>query len=460
MFSSILRIWRRFTESRIGVAAAWTTASFAFGQIIRIAGNLILTRLLAPEMFGVMAVIMAIHITLASVSDVGIRTVLIQSKRGDDPTFMNTAWTLEILRGTAVWIFCLLLACLLYFIGQFELLPEGATWAAPELPAALAATACSVLVAAFSSTNAVVAQRNLQAKTIAFFEIFNQLVGLTIVIAFSLAMRSIWAIVFGGLAAAFITTAATHIWFSGIKNRLAWDRDAVRETITVGRWIVISSTTNMLAINLDRFLLAAFIGAQQMGLYSIALNLIVVVDMMGHRIIGNIALPALSESARTGEQDFRKRLNLFRLPIDLWFVGMSGLLMATAPTIVEILYDARYHPAGHILQILSGTLLLSRYQILAIAFMALGNARISAIANTIKLISGTILMILLYELHGFTGVLVAIAVHQLPTALYLLWINHKHKLNRWGYELTVLLAFPAGYLAGEFGLIILRSIIG
>ena len=62
-----------------------TVGGFGASQIFRLASNLILTRLLFPEAFGMMALIMVFLQGLAMFSDVGTGPAIMQSKRGDDP---------------------------------------------------------------------------------------------------------------------------------------------------------------------------------------------------------------------------------------------------------------------------------------------------------------------------------------------------------------------------------------
>ena len=66
---------------------------------LRLVSNLILTRLLFPEAFGLMALVQVFIAGLNMFSDAGIRTAIIRHTRGDDPDFLNTAWTIQIIRG-------------------------------------------------------------------------------------------------------------------------------------------------------------------------------------------------------------------------------------------------------------------------------------------------------------------------------------------------------------------------
>jgi O-antigen/teichoic acid export membrane protein len=83
---------------------ALTAGAYAAAQAARLAANLILARLLFPEAFGVMALVTVFLVGLAMFSDVGIGPAISQSERGDDPAFLNTAWTINVVRGGLLWL--------------------------------------------------------------------------------------------------------------------------------------------------------------------------------------------------------------------------------------------------------------------------------------------------------------------------------------------------------------------
>src|SRR5688572_2933464 len=90
-------------RERVLRAGGWTVAGFALSQAIRFGANLVMTRLLVPEMFGVMAIATMVMYGLALFSDVGLRQSVVQSRRGREPAFLDTAWTIQIARGFVIW---------------------------------------------------------------------------------------------------------------------------------------------------------------------------------------------------------------------------------------------------------------------------------------------------------------------------------------------------------------------
>src|SRR5204863_421086 len=83
----------------------WSATEYLAGFILRLGSNLILARLLVPEMFGLMALVNTFMMGLQMFSDVGIGPSIIQNRRGDDPAFLNTAWTIQVMRGMALSLF-------------------------------------------------------------------------------------------------------------------------------------------------------------------------------------------------------------------------------------------------------------------------------------------------------------------------------------------------------------------
>jgi len=81
----------------------------ALSQILRFVSNLIMTRLLAPDMFGLMALAGIFILGLNLLSDIGLKQILIQNKRSDDQ-FVNTVWTMQVIRGWLIWLFSIIVS--------------------------------------------------------------------------------------------------------------------------------------------------------------------------------------------------------------------------------------------------------------------------------------------------------------------------------------------------------------
>ena len=98
-----------------------TAGSYAVTQALRLGSNLILTRLLYPEAFGVMALVSVALVGLAMFSDMGVGPAISASPRGDERDFLDTAYTLNVMRGAVLWAATCALA---WPMAQFYQAPE------------------------------------------------------------------------------------------------------------------------------------------------------------------------------------------------------------------------------------------------------------------------------------------------------------------------------------------------
>src|SRR5690606_155295 len=77
----------------------WTMLGFGTGQVLRLGGNLVLARLLPREAFGVMLLVQVVLQGVERFSDLGVGPAIIQNER-EDRSFLDTAWTLQSIRGS------------------------------------------------------------------------------------------------------------------------------------------------------------------------------------------------------------------------------------------------------------------------------------------------------------------------------------------------------------------------
>ena len=338
--------------------------------VLRLFGNLVTTRLLAPEVFGIMAIATTVQVVISLMGDIGLRQTAIQSRNGDDQTFLNTAWSIQALRGGLIWLVCACFAAGLSVANSTGWLPANSVYGDPSLPSILVATSFSSVVLGFQSMKIVSRSRDLDLQRITLIELIQMLVVLTVAIALGWLTHSIWSFVASGLAGSAVTTILSHVWLPGSNDRFAWDRTALNEIVRFGRWVFISSIIGVFAMNGDRLLLAGWVTATILGYYSIASNLCSFVDGIGGRIFSGVSLPALSEVARKQPERFSEVFWRMRWGADCSYVALAGFLFATGELIIQHLYDARYLPAGAMLQLLSFGLLFSRYGLAQSAYVA------------------------------------------------------------------------------------------
>ncbi|WP_166359489.1 oligosaccharide flippase family protein [Pseudomonas akapageensis] len=431
-------------------AGAWNLGSLVTTQAIRLGGNLLMARLLVPEMFGVMAIATTVSVILHLLSDVGVRQNIIQSPRGDDPVFLNTAWTVQILRGFSLFALTLLVAGFAWFAQALNLWSADSTYAEPELPLVLAVTGFTAVIFGFQSTKIDLAVRTFQQKKVVLAEFASQVAGLLVMLGIAYFTRSIWSLVIAGLFSALVSTLLGHLWFQGPPNRIQWDRTALTELVAFGRWILLSSAVGVLAMNGDRIWFGGSISAADLGIYSIAGLILGGIQLGVLKLVASVALPAFGEAARANDTARLRALYYrLRLIVDLALLFLCGLLLTVSPLVISWLYDARYAAAGSMLGILSLSFFILRFTLAHQIWLAMGLTKYLAMDNIIRVVSLWLLLPLLLALGGLDYAIWGVALHALPTLVLIIYVNCKLGLFDIKRELLVLPMMGVGALCGE-----------
>ena len=429
-------------------AGAWSILAHFAGQFLRLASSLVMTRLLVPEMFGVMAIATVVHVTVGLLSDVGIQQAVVQNRRGNSPEFQDTAWSLQVVRGWMIWGVCVAIGGIIYLADRWGWAPTGTVYAVPVLPAIVASSSFASAIMGFTSTRMMTANRALNQRVITLVELTAQIVGLSVMFALGWWTRSIWSVVAGGLVTALVSVTLSHTWVPGHRNRFRLDPACVRDIVSFGRWIFVSSALGVLATNGDRFLLGVWLSASLLGVYSIALNLATVVEGLAYRLFGGVSFAVFSEVARETPARLRSVYFRMRLPADVVFLTIAGLLYAAGPAIVNLLYDNRYSQAGPMLQILSFALFFTRYSLACSTYVALGKPQYQTLVQAINLVSMFVFIPGLFALYGVFGAIWGVALYRLPSSLMVWVLSRRHGIHSTLFELAVLPAWAVGWGVG------------
>lgn len=429
-------------------AGGWTLVAHIAGQLLRLISSLVMTRILAPEMFGVMAIAIVVQIIVALLSDVGLHQAIVQGRRGNEPVFLDAAWSLQIVRGWVIWGICLCGAGALYVLNRAALVPAGTVYAAAILPTIIAATSFTSVIAGYTSTKVITANRDLDMRRVTLIDLIAQISGLLVMFVVGWWTRSIWSVVAGMMVSSLVNLSLSHAWLPGHRNSFRLDAACVKEILNFGRWIFISSALGVLAANGDRLLLGLWLSAGMLGVYAIALNLTTVVEGLAYKLFGSVSFAVLSEAARETPDRLRELYFRMRLPADVAFLAAAGFLYAAGQWIVNVLYDDRYSQAGSILQILSFGLFFTRYSLSGSCYVAIGKPQYLTVVQVLNIVSLFVLIPMLYALHSVNGAIWAVALYRVPSSIAVMFFNARNGIHSTQFEFAVLPAWGAGWIIG------------
>lgn len=315
----------------------WTTAGHIGTQVIRFATSLVLTRLLAPELFGIMILLMSLRIAMEMFTDIGIGQNVVASRNADDPAFRNTAWTLQVLRGLTL------------AVAAFFLLPLlSRFYDEAQLAEILPYLSIFFILTGFQSIGLPLAVRSLSTRATALYEVKGATLGAAIIIGFAYLAPNIWGLLVGNLISTLSNTLLSYSLNRGHKHRLFFNRIYVYEIIGLGKWIFLMSVIYFLANNFDRLVLAKYVSFASLGLYGLAQSLGNVFGQFSTKIGAFIIFPSVAAAEVSGSalrDKLRRRRQQF---LALTLLPIAGLI-ATSDLIIEILYDPRYLGAAKVL---------------------------------------------------------------------------------------------------------------
>ncbi len=394
--------------------AIWTIICFGGIQILRFGNNLILTRLLKPEYFGLMALVTTLRVGLELFSDIGIAQNIINSKRGDDPVFLNTAWTLQVIRGVVIWLICLLLS-----------FPAAKFYNDERLVLLIPIAIFFSVIDGFSSTSVHSLHRRMELGKLSLYELALQACYLSTLCILVWFYPSIWTLAIGSVIGPIYKLVSSYWLIPKYTNRFTWEPAAVKEILSFGKWMFIASTLMFAAEQADRLVLAKILSFKMLGVYTVAYTLASIPREVIKQLSYKVIFPTISQQADLPRAILREKILRQRWLILLGTAIVLAFLTTIGDFLVALLYDKRYADATWMMPILcSGIWFSLLFYTISPALLAISKPLYSAQSNFARF--GVIILgvPLAYYNFGTLGSIIVIAFSDLPlyiVNLYGLW---------------------------------------
>jgi len=420
--------------TRLMRGAGVTTLGFVAAQALRFGSNLLLARLLFPEAFGVMALVTVFLVGAVMMSDAGIGQSVRQSPRGDDPLFLHTAYSLQVLRGAGLWLVLSLLAW-----------PAAKFYNVPDLALMLPVAGVTLLLAGLEPMKAELAYRHLAVGRVTLLDLCSQGIGIATMVGLAWATRSVWALVLGMVVTSFVKTTLYWVALPGAASRFGWDRSAVSDLYRFGIWIFMSSAFGFMLSQGDKAIFGRFLSLTDLGIYNLAFFLASFPSLLAGTLIGSLMLPAYRIARENGPVAVA-RLRRMRYGLSAVILLALALLALIGPWIVGLLYDGRYAPAG---QVLVWIALMQMWPMIGLSYdqaaLAAGDSRSFFWVIALRALAQTVLFVAGMVWGGMAGALAGQALASVLVHPAIIWIARKHGVWDPSHDLA------AALFAGVFG---------
>ena len=317
----------------------WKALSQGTTQLSRVAVMLVLARLLTPREFGLAGMVLVFAGLIQLFADFGFSASIIQHKEITDDDRATAFWT-NLGVGLA-----------LTGIGIGAAPYVARFYGEPELKPLLTALSLTFVVASLSSTQASLLTRDMRFRTLELAAMTASAAGAVAAIITAVMGGGPWALILQALVTAAVTSAYLSLSLRFVPRR-GISRASLRKLWGFGASVFASRIFGYLGRDTDNFLIGRFLGAQALGIYSIAYT---VIAMPFDRILAPVQ--ALLQPMFARLQDDRERTR------NAWLQGLrmcTALLapltfgvIVVAPDFVRVVLGARWLPSVHVLQVLA-----------------------------------------------------------------------------------------------------------
>jgi O-antigen/teichoic acid export membrane protein len=305
-------------------------------QFIR---TIILARLLAPEDFGLMGIALLAMSALESFSQTGVLQALIQ-KNENVENYLDTAWTIQVIRGTAI-------ALILFFGAPLV----GTFFGEPNAIPLTRALALSELFKGLTHIGVVYFQKDLEFKKQFAYQISGTITDLLISIPVALLLRNPWALIIGSVAGNFIRLIFSFI-VSSRPLSFKLNKKYSKHLYNFGKYIFLQSIILFLLTQGDDAFVGKYLGTAALGIYQLAYLISNITATEFTHVISSITFPAYSKIQHK-PNSLIKALKMTLGFTALITFPVAGGIFILAPEFTQLFLGNQWLGAVSIIQILS-----------------------------------------------------------------------------------------------------------
>lgn len=299
----------------------------------------IMARLVAPESFGVVAMVTAITGFITIFMDLGFSSAVIQNKKVTQKQVSTLFW-FNILIGFSI-------------AGCIALLAPAiaAFYQEPRLLAISWAYAFSILISSLALQHNALLKRQMKFKRISVITIIATAVSIVIGIGMAVAGFDYWAIV--GITVSFAVVNCLLTWaYCDWRPSLTFNLPNAKGLVKFGFNITGFDLVNYFARNLDNILIGRYIGAVALGLYSKSYQLLMIPITQLRGPLNTVAMPALSAlQEQPGRYSSFYRNYVFLLAF--FSMPLVVFLFVYVDEIILMVLGGQWTGAGYIFQLLA-----------------------------------------------------------------------------------------------------------
>lgn len=418
----------------------WMAVSMICQRILSFGTFFVMARLLKPEDYGVIAIILMVTAVVDRLTSHGLETALVQGG-GEIDRYLDPIWTINLLKSLG-------LAVVIFFIAG----PISVFFNIPQALPLLRLSGLLIIFANLGNVRQIYIFTGLDFKKIFWRDLAGQLSYSVVAITWSIFISaSAWALLSGHLSRLLVSALATYALYPS-KPRFSFNFLSLKKFFSYSKWVVGQNMLDYFNSLIGQIFIGRFLGAERLGFYSKAADLASVTRASLLSIISKVGFYAynfVQDDLKKIQDGFIKSLNIMLMLA----IPFSFFLLVEGGAIVSVLLGKNWLPLVVPLKVLAvGNIFTAIYGITYPLFNSVGRPDINFKMTMAKLFLSLPLFYFGIEFLETNGAAAADVVISLVLLLYVIW--EARKILKLSYKMFLPSIFhislsmaPAAFLA-------------
>ena len=319
----------------------WTTISTIFLSITQVLKISVLARFLEKTDFGLMAIVVFVLGFTNLFVDMGLTSAILHKQNITKNEYASLYWL--------NFVFSILLFAIITTIAPLI----ARFYKEPELEVLIPLMALTIIFSAFGRQFKVIEQKELNFKFISLVDIITSLISLIFAILLAYYDYGIYSLVYSVILLQLLSNIS--FLFMGIKRigiRFHFSIYETKSFLKIGIYQVGGQVVNYFNRDLDILIIGKFFGAEVLGGYSLAKQLVYRPAQIINPILTKVGAPVLAKFQNNLSKLKINYLKLLNIISSLNFIIYLGIIVL-AKYVVLVLYGQGFNDIVIVVQILS-----------------------------------------------------------------------------------------------------------
>lgn len=317
-------------RSNVIKGVKWTTIATVTLAVCGILKISILTRFLDKEDFGLMALVNFVLGFITLFMDMGITSAILHKQDIKKNEYASLYW-LNV-------IFSLVLFGLLYILSPFL----ASFYSEPELKNLVYLISFAIILSALGRQFKTILQKEMNFKTVAIIDIVSILLSLVLAIILAVANYGVYSLVISALFQYLLSNFLFFVWGNRIqKLSFHFKYSETRPFLKIGIYQVGGQIINYFNRDIDILIIGKFFGAEILGGYSLAKQLVRKPLGILDAIYLSIAMPVLPKFQNDMDALKKYFIKLIK-GLSILNSAIYGIFVIAAPLIISVFYGEEY----------------------------------------------------------------------------------------------------------------------